>query len=86
LAEHANWCESELTVLDPERHPLIFSQIVESKTPSGVQETGLPGAYGPSASSWPHVIHAGFVVKNRSEMGKFYRDILGFRLYWTGGM
>jgi catechol 2,3-dioxygenase-like lactoylglutathione lyase family enzyme len=32
------------------------------------------------------LIHAGFVVKDRGAMDHFYRDILGFRLYWSGGM
>jgi len=26
------------------------------------------------------------VVKDREAMDKFYRDVLGFRLYWQGGM
>jgi catechol 2,3-dioxygenase-like lactoylglutathione lyase family enzyme len=33
-----------------------------------------------------HIIHAGFVVKDRAAMDHFYKDILGFRLYWHGGM
>jgi catechol 2,3-dioxygenase-like lactoylglutathione lyase family enzyme len=32
------------------------------------------------------MIHAGFVVKDRAAMDHFYKDILGFRLYWSGGM
>ena len=32
------------------------------------------------------IIHAGFVVRDRAATDKFYRDILGFRLYWSGGM
>jgi catechol 2,3-dioxygenase-like lactoylglutathione lyase family enzyme len=32
------------------------------------------------------LIHAGFVVKERSLMDNFYKDILGFRAYWHGGM
>ncbi len=32
------------------------------------------------------LIHAGFIVKDRAAMDKFYRDILGFHLYWSGGM
>ncbi len=33
-----------------------------------------------------HIIHAGFVVKDRAAMDHFYKDILGFRPYWHGGM
>ena len=31
------------------------------------------------------IIHAGFVVKDQIAMDHFYKDILGFRLYWHGG-
>ena len=32
------------------------------------------------------MIHVGFVVHDRAAEDKFYRDILGFRPYWYGGM
>ncbi len=32
------------------------------------------------------IIHAGWVVKNRAAMETFYKDILGFHIYWSGGM
>ena len=32
------------------------------------------------------LIHAGFIVRNRAATEHFYRDILGFRRYWHGGM
>jgi catechol 2,3-dioxygenase-like lactoylglutathione lyase family enzyme len=32
-----------------------------------------------------HLIHAGFVVHDRAAEDRFYKDILGFRLYWQGG-
>ena len=32
------------------------------------------------------MIHAGFVVHNREAEDKLYKDLLGFRLYWHGGM
>jgi catechol 2,3-dioxygenase-like lactoylglutathione lyase family enzyme len=32
------------------------------------------------------IIHVGFVVHNRSREDAFYRDILGFRPYWFGGV
>jgi len=31
------------------------------------------------------MFHAGFVVKDMAAENRFYRDILGFRLYWYGG-
>jgi catechol 2,3-dioxygenase-like lactoylglutathione lyase family enzyme len=32
------------------------------------------------------LIHAGFVVSDRTAEDKFYKDILGFHVYWHGGM
>jgi catechol 2,3-dioxygenase-like lactoylglutathione lyase family enzyme len=32
------------------------------------------------------LIHAGFIVRNRALTEQFYKDILGFRPYWHGGM
>jgi catechol 2,3-dioxygenase-like lactoylglutathione lyase family enzyme len=33
-----------------------------------------------------YLIHTGFVVKDRAATDHFYKDILGFRPYWHGGM
>jgi catechol 2,3-dioxygenase-like lactoylglutathione lyase family enzyme len=33
-----------------------------------------------------NLIHAGFVVHDRAAEDHFYRDLLGFKLYWHGGM
>ena len=33
-----------------------------------------------------HIIHVGFLVHDRADEDKFYRDLLGFRPYWYGGM
>ena len=33
-----------------------------------------------------HIIHIGFVIHDRKLEDGFYRDILGFRPYWYGGM
>ena len=33
-----------------------------------------------------HIIHVGMSVKNRDTENAFYRDLLGFRPYWFGGM
>ena len=32
-----------------------------------------------------HIMHAGYVVRNRAALDHFYKDILGFHLYWQGG-
>ncbi|HEY3990093.1 MAG TPA: VOC family protein [Acidobacteriaceae bacterium] len=34
----------------------------------------------------PHIIHVGFLVKDRAAEDRFYRDLLGFRPYWYGAM
>ena len=33
-----------------------------------------------------HIIHVGFIIHDRELEDTFYRDILGFRPYWSGGM
>jgi len=33
-----------------------------------------------------HIIHVGFIVHDRKLEDGFYRDVLGFRPYWAGGM
>lgn len=69
------------SVLDPERHRLIFDQIAD-----GARQPFAPKTDETSPPTAPHVIHVGLVVSNRAAMDHFYRDILGFRLYWQGGM
>jgi catechol 2,3-dioxygenase-like lactoylglutathione lyase family enzyme len=63
-------------VNDPEGHTIEFIQ--------------QPSGWGGSVSGTPplssRMIHAGFVVKDRAAVDHFYNDILGFRLYWSGGM
>jgi catechol 2,3-dioxygenase-like lactoylglutathione lyase family enzyme len=39
----------------------------------------------PSHAVSTRILHAGFVVKDRAAMDHFYKDILGFHLYWHGG-
>jgi catechol 2,3-dioxygenase-like lactoylglutathione lyase family enzyme len=33
-----------------------------------------------------HIIHVGFLVHSKAAEDKFYRELLGFRPYWYGGM
>lgn len=33
-----------------------------------------------------HIIHVGFLVHSRAAEDKFYKDLLGFKPYWFGGM
>jgi len=61
---------------DPEQHHLRFLSI--------------PGATHiipePAEQISHHMIHAGFVVSDRAAMDRFYKEILGFHVYWHGGM
>lgn len=62
-------------VLDPEGNNIQFI------TPGPqLQTADAPHAIG------HHIIHVGFVVHDRAKEDTFYRDLLGFRPYWFGGM
>jgi catechol 2,3-dioxygenase-like lactoylglutathione lyase family enzyme len=57
--------------MDPEGHRIGFKRRTNSPT--------LP------SSSNMRIIHAGFVIRDRDAEDHFYRDILGFHVYWHGG-
>jgi catechol 2,3-dioxygenase-like lactoylglutathione lyase family enzyme len=60
-------------VADPEGHRIEFVERGKAETPA------------PATSPVSrHMIHTGFVVYHRDTEDHFYRDILGFRLYWHG--
>jgi catechol 2,3-dioxygenase-like lactoylglutathione lyase family enzyme len=60
---------------DPEGHPMAFVQApAHSKHPANANQVSS------------RLIHAGFVVHDRAATDHFYKDILGFRPYWHGGM
>ncbi len=50
----------------------------------------IPSTSGPpidaDAFEDARIIHAGFIVHDRAATEHFYKDILGFRPYWHGGM
>jgi catechol 2,3-dioxygenase-like lactoylglutathione lyase family enzyme len=60
---------------DPEGHLLAFVEL------SG-GDAQINGLYQVSS----RLIHAGFIAKDRAVEEKFYRNLLGFRPYWHGGM
>jgi catechol 2,3-dioxygenase-like lactoylglutathione lyase family enzyme len=64
-----NYC----AVIDPEGHRIAFSQATQSMSAA------------PSSSADMRIIHAGIVVHDRAAEDHFYKDILGFHLYWQGG-
>lgn len=59
---------------DPEGHPIAF-----------VQDTGA-GFFTPKNEQIStRLFHAGFIVKDHEVEDRFYRGLLGFRMYWHGG-
>jgi catechol 2,3-dioxygenase-like lactoylglutathione lyase family enzyme len=60
---------------DPEGHAIEFTQ--QGPHPPKESRSAHPVS--------THIDHAGFVVRDRAASDHFYRDILGFHLYWQGG-
>ncbi len=70
-ADGSRW----FAVKDPEGNKVEFVQPPDHpKTPAAPDVIGH------------HIIHVGFLVHNRAVEDTFYRDLLGFRPYWFGGM
>lgn len=63
-------------VKDPEGHTIEFTQ--QGPHPP----KGLKAA---STRVSNHIIHAGLVTRDRAALDHFYKDLLGFHLYWQGG-
>ena len=63
-------------VRDPEGHQICFEQF---GTTSG-------GGGAPRYPISTHMIHAGFIVRDRAAEDRFYKGLLGFHVYWHGGM
>jgi catechol 2,3-dioxygenase-like lactoylglutathione lyase family enzyme len=62
------------SVVDPEGHRIGFVQL-----PPDVHKARAD-------SGKMRLIHAGIIVNDRAEEDHFYKDILGFHVYWHGGM
>jgi catechol 2,3-dioxygenase-like lactoylglutathione lyase family enzyme len=75
--------ERSFRITDPEGNTIEFVQ------PTGghlmKMHIGQPEQAVPDPIS-KHMIHAGIIVHDRDAADHFYRDILGFHLYWQGGM
>jgi catechol 2,3-dioxygenase-like lactoylglutathione lyase family enzyme len=62
-------------VADPEGHRIEFVERGKGEAPA------------PPDSAVSHrMIHTGFLVHDRDAEDRFYRELLGFRPYWHGGM
>jgi catechol 2,3-dioxygenase-like lactoylglutathione lyase family enzyme len=67
---------SHFSVVDPDGHRIGFVSYGGCVICEGDSDHSVSG----------HLIHAGFVVRDRDAEEHFYKDILGFRPYWHGGM
>jgi catechol 2,3-dioxygenase-like lactoylglutathione lyase family enzyme len=70
-ADGSRW----FAVVDPEGNKVEFVQ-----PPRNAKAPDAPQAIG------HHIIHVGMLVHSRAAEDTFYRDLLGFRPYWFGGM
>jgi catechol 2,3-dioxygenase-like lactoylglutathione lyase family enzyme len=73
----SNSASKHFEVLDPEGHRLVFFQSIGNR---------LFSVFGTSLPISNQIIHVGFVVHDRAAEDHFYKDILGFHVYWHGGM
>jgi catechol 2,3-dioxygenase-like lactoylglutathione lyase family enzyme len=71
------WGVTHFRLRDPEGNSIAF---VGHSGPIPIDDPPLPLPPG------RRVIHAGFVVHDRTVEDHFFKDILGFHLYWQGGM
>jgi catechol 2,3-dioxygenase-like lactoylglutathione lyase family enzyme len=67
--------DKSFEVRDPEGHLIEFTQ----------QAARVPHQASAASPVSLHINHAGFVVRDRAAEDRFYRDLLGFHLYWQGG-
>jgi catechol 2,3-dioxygenase-like lactoylglutathione lyase family enzyme len=67
--------ELRFELRDPERIPIAFVQ--RSRTAADRQSSSSQVSF--------HLIHAGSVVRERAAEDRFYKEIMGFRVYWHGG-
>ncbi len=69
-----------LSLTDPEGHKISFLET------DGVLKDPKIIAILTKGGYENEIIHAGFIVRDRAATEHFYKDILGFRPYWHGGM
>lgn len=69
-----------VSLTDPEGRRIYFIETDGVLKDSSNQSALSHGGYE------HQIIHAGFIVHDRAAMDRFYKDILGFHVYWHGGM
>jgi catechol 2,3-dioxygenase-like lactoylglutathione lyase family enzyme len=65
-----------VSLKDPEGNHIEFVERAKGEVPAAPPDSAVSR----------HMIHVGFLVRNRDVEDHFYRDLLGFHLYWHGGM
>ncbi len=70
-----------VTVKDPDGHDVEFVQYMPGSLHSKSFGTAMP-----DSRVSKHMIHVGFTVQDPAAANRFYKDILGFRETWHGGM
>jgi catechol 2,3-dioxygenase-like lactoylglutathione lyase family enzyme len=68
-------------VNDPDGHDVEFVQYL----PGSLHSKNF-GKFLPGRRISQHMIHVGVVIQERAAADRFYKDILGFRETWHGGM
>jgi lactoylglutathione lyase len=68
-------------VRDPENHLVEFVQYA----PGSLHSRNF-GKFLPETRVSSRIIHVGFTVKDRAAEDSFFKDILGFKYFWQGGM
>jgi len=68
-------------VTDPDGHDVEFMQYL----PGSLHEKAF-GKFLPKTRISTRMIHVGVIVKDRAAADHFYKDILGFKEIWHGGM
>jgi catechol 2,3-dioxygenase-like lactoylglutathione lyase family enzyme len=66
---------------DPDGHDVEFVQLM----PGSIHSRNF-GKFLPDSRISQRIIHVGVVVKDRTASDHFYKDILGFKEIWHGGM
>ena len=68
-------------VTDPDGYDVEFVQFM----PGSLHSKNF-GKFLPDTRISQHIIHVGMVIKDQAVADKFYKDILGFKEFWHGGM
>jgi catechol 2,3-dioxygenase-like lactoylglutathione lyase family enzyme len=66
---------------DPDGHNVEFVQYM----PGSLHSNNF-GKFLPDTRVSKHMIHVGVTVQDRAAADRFYKDILGFKVMWYGGM